>query len=214
VSEDHPPPDVIGYHGTSLEAVKQAIKTGRFVGADPVHKLSEKGDLFFVPVVGRIPGGWFKRTVNPDNEEDMEFGMAKDYAENTAQIHFVMSELGIPLSNKKAEQYVYEIIFHTENKTGIDLRTIRFPEQNKIRAFLDRYGEERLRDLAEKSLQRKGVLLTIHASVLHRYGLGVGDAGGDARIVPGPRGLDLRYISGIKALDPFAEEFLKRLGGE
>ena len=193
--------DVIGYHGTSTEALEILLKTGTLPGQTRGNEYHDLGDLFVMPVSKNIPSPWFHENHSKDQPSEPE--ESEGYAGDIALRHFVLHQLNIPLSDKISHDIVMELEEERERPISISAAA---------KKFVKRVGEEKIEALFEKGLERKGVLLSIKKTALDKHGLGFGDSAGyDAKLQTGASGLTLEDIGGIRTLGKDGEDFIKRL---
>jgi hypothetical protein len=201
-------PDIIGYHGTSTEALEASLKTGSLPGQTYEDHMHAPGDFFIAPILSNLPSEWLRSHV--ESEEPIRD--AQWYAEDVAMRHYVLHELGIPLDNENAQTAVLRF-----DEAEDDIRAGGGDLQPSDREFIESVGMERLSSLMERARQRQGVVLSIKRSALEKYGFGVGDKGtldapaNDAKLQTGPNGLSLDDIGGMKAMGPDGEAFIQRL---
>jgi hypothetical protein len=207
-------PDIIGYHGTSTEALTVMLKTGNLPGLTHEEGASlshTKGDLFIAPILKNIPSAWFRQQIDESNiptREDVEA-----HAESIARRHYVLSRLGIPLNDDIALNAVID--FHDYGEEAVRADAPMLPEEAK--KFIQSVGIDRFAGLMKEAESRKGVFLTIKKSALDKHGFGIGDPGSDvmpvedAKLRTGSTGLSLDDIGGMSTSGEDGKEFIERL---
>jgi len=100
-------PEVIGYHGTSVEAFQYYIENGSFAGYTGENydllRLPQKGDLYFYPFEGALP-------IHPNNEEFMSKQDALEtiqrMADHLGRTHRFLHLINLPLDQVNRFSYV------------------------------------------------------------------------------------------------------------
>lgn len=196
-------------HGTSIEVIEYLFKYGVIPGVQgPRHESrSQKGDISFYPTEclynsssdireSLYPYGVARVTKHIENS----YQDAVEYANTIAEIHGVLSVLGMPLSDRS--QY-------TEDLTALLYATDGFLEMVSMGI-----PQEEIMRLRHHGLSRKGFLLGFSHDFLTEPGFSIeeGDAGdADLTLRTAGKGLGYNLISGIQALGPQEEAFLRSL---
>lgn len=214
IVDDEKDAEIIGYHGTSVEVLKMALKTGTLLGMttnddrDEIYKHLKhtKGDLFLAPVLQNIPGNFIQNNISTYDvmsRKDAEF-----YAEYISKRHFILDQLGISFDDEDAHSALVAICTDSPESAK---ELIGWGEQEKT--FLNKYGTERVATLLKEAEEnRLGVVVSIKKSAFDEYGIGLGDPGhGDIKIMSGETGIDIKHIAGIAAPGPEGKAFFDEL---
>lgn len=189
---------VVGFHGTSLEAVKQLITTGNL----PANTIEDRrhievGDLFFVPIQDRFP--------NFPTIGFMEDPLAEAvvYANLIAKRHFLMVKLGLDFTN--LEQYSLALELAAVDKILRPLgKALEICQRDGFNIPENIFNMPRtdLQVIIDDSDTKRGVVLGLSESILDHFQPEPGDSGGmfgDMKINC-PEGLSYEFIKGIKVL--------------
>ena len=182
--------EIVAYHGTSLQALKRVIKTGRQVNDNCTYR---QGDIFVYPISARakLP---FEREIC-DEAEVLEG--AKSYAENTARDHYLAEVLGIDLSVPTQVRGIFEGNIE-------DLRTSLHKITGKS------YGWNEAVRLYEKIKQKRGIVLGYSQRIFER-GEPMPDPEEGMEMSVRVLHVDIESIIGIEPLDQESYDFLTSL---
>jgi len=193
--------NIIGYHGTSLEAIGYMIKNKILLGRtyDPKHGYdSRRGALSFYPLKLKFEKHLLEKTFLNEPEILERIGI---YAETIAMRHSFLTQLGFSLDNEEMD-YDAVILTHLAN-----------PDYQDI--FKKYIGEGFSRRVLSSAIftarKRKGFILGLDRGLLDRFDLEEGDKDeGDLRIHC-LYGLSYELISGIVPMGDVEEEYLDGL---
>jgi hypothetical protein len=192
---------VIGYHGTSLEAVKVLLETGKmpgYTGRD--DNFMKRGDLNFYPLKSKLQDHSLKETFL-DKEETLK--KTASYAESVSESHYLLKSLEIEIDDKNCEE-------------AARLLCSPFLEEDEEREMRQRFlgrgiNEKELDEAIEKASGKNGVIITISDNILGRYEILPGDQGeGDLKI-NFSNGFSVDYIEGIKPIGKENINFFEEL---
>lgn len=199
----------VGFHGTSIHAVKHLIGKGTLPGGmiEAPNQEYVHGDLFFYPL-------------NPHTSPSARQKAIEDtapYAAVVAQRHAFINLLGLDFSQK--EHHAWANAFTAERSLDWDDSWVNKQFENFV-AF--RLGKARSTDAlsalkkeiqaaARNASEWKGFVLALDPSVQRDFEIKPGDPGEGDRCISCPEGLSLSYLSGIRACGPQEENFLETL---
>lgn len=208
--------EIIAFHGTSLETLHEALRTGRFVGTtqnDTAHKIDGKS----VPVfsVFALDSSTVRETSHAD-DEDFEMHLvkeARDYATIIAERHAFLRELGIPISERYNLLDLSDICFGRGNDLTL--------QEDMCDEFIERAGtrlpgltltKEQIRAAILRAHTRKGVTLGFKKALfqdfpVYQVGKDTNDEDYEA-VIHCPDGIPLNYLIGV---DPYTKEELQEL---
>jgi len=192
--------NIIGFQGTSLEAIESLVETGRMPGYTGVdNEFMQKGDLHFYPVKSKFEEHSLAETFLDD---DKGIETASLYADSIAGEHFLLKKLGIDIGDERYKE---------------DARTLASdfyaPEREEIyKRFIEDGFDKKILDSAIKGAKkRKGVIISLSDKILKKYSPSPGDKNeGDLKI-NFPDGFDYSYISGLEPVGQEEWEYFEKL---
>lgn len=184
---------VLGYHGTSVQALEEAIRTGTL----PVTKgaagvfgddRSYKGATYGIHLVPNPLNEFVKDMSfrNPPFDDPMKDAL--DWARFIAERHHIMKTKGLDLSKIRHHRAADDIM-------------------NLIDPLKATKGMKLLRP--EPGAPRAGVVLAISEEAARKFRIGVGGDGNDINIMS--RGLPVSFVKGIEPADDEAFRWLDAL---
>lgn len=193
--------DILGWHGTSIEALARALRLGA-LSCSPVEHAKAPADssIFYFPAnleqdfAPRVPGG-YDMSGRPG---------AEHYAKNTAQIHFAMRTLGLDFSDPLHHRAVRAGLMHVESWDS---------EGEDALKVLAKHGvsEATFRDVAKEAFKQRGVLLALSIKHTAEFSIVDGDEPGWDKRVVAPGGLPLIAINGLEPLGEKEYGFFEKL---
>ncbi len=183
LKQDLSSPNVAGFHGTSIEAVREVIKTGRLPGAGESRQLGNRkmlpGDISIYPNLTTLPGNLRAWYAPHADQEKMLRGVGV-YAAMIAQHHSMAKALGLPLSDRRLADYA---VFEdwTEQEERLLVSGPNSPEDDEL--FED-FSEQAkafgvavpaLLSAMKQATGRKGVILGIGKAALEKFKIEQGD---------------------------------------
>ncbi len=202
--------NIIGYHGTSLEALQEGLRTGLFRGAmksegELGSVVDDEHSFFFFPIKEKFESHPDVDKFHTDSESSEG---AEMYAHLLAGAHFLLSDLNLGINDKVAVEHAKSIILWQDSLFNIDA-----PEA--IKYFTDKGIEKKdLMKRAERAAKRKGVVLGINALVKDAYELTDPLQGEGDLSVQIPEGLSLENLAGVEPLSQDEWDFFMHLQGE
>lgn len=186
-------PSVLGYHGTSVQALEEAMRTGTL----PVTKgaagvfgddRSYKGTTYGIHLVPNPLNEFVKNMSfrNPPFDDPMKDAL--EWARFIAERHHIMKTKGLDLSKIRHHRAADDIM-------------------NLIDPLKATKGMKLLRQ--ELDAPRAGVVLAISEEVARKFKIGVGGDGNDINIMS--RGLPVSFVKGIEPADDEAFRWLDDL---
>jgi hypothetical protein len=203
---------IIGYHGTSLEALQEALKTGSVRGAmkgesqvgemvDPEHS------FFFFPIKEKFEGHPDVEKFRSDRESSEG---AEMYAQLLAGAHFLLKDIGMGITDKAAVEYAKSIILWEGFAFNFSANAT-----DAIEYFKGKGIEKRdLMKRAERAAKRKGVVLGINDTVKETYQLVDPQQDEGDLSLQIPEGLPLNALAGVEPLSQEEWDFFMELQGE
>lgn len=201
---------IVGYHGTSLEALQEALKSGSLRGAmrydvkidgpkDPEHS------LFFFPIKEKFEG---HPLIHKFHDDSASSEGAEMYAHLLASAHFILTELKLGISDKLAVE-------HAKNIRLWEDSGFHFEDKEAIEFFLSKgIDRKSLMQLAERAAKRKGVVLGIKDTVRDLYELTDPQQNEGDLSIQIPEGLPLTNLAGIEPLSQDEWDFFLKMQGE
>lgn len=188
--------DCIGYHGTSLEAIEFMIENGQLPGGKFGHIDSDDSWLYFSP---KEPMRDDYKGRGLDQLED-----AKGYAEDIAQGHSLLKQLGLDIGNKDFEIKARHLATNDPNDLNDPDAEYNF--------FLGLGIEKKLLDKSiKKARKQKGVVLGLSKKGLSDQTILPGDKGGEDMRVHVPNGLSIDFLSGLEPLGDEEWDYFEKL---
>ncbi len=189
-------------HGTSLETVLEALRTGLFVGStqgETARTVVTKGVPVFSAYSLRSPQA---RQEAHASDEDFEAHLAdgaKGYAQTIGEEHFFLRTLQIRISKRFAFAHGFGDLF---------LRTTNGPlfDEEACRKFSQETGKavQEIKAAVRAALTRKGVVIGLSEDLLKRFSTrDVSRASGDEDhevIIECPNGIPVEYLRGVEPL--------------
>lgn len=199
---------VLGYHGTSMEAVKILFKTGSLPGK-PIgegvltnnygQRVGGKGSIHFAPRLESLPSylGQFCADVKKDGiRSRSSIWDAKWYARTNAQHNHFLALAGLDIRKVLHHHAVVELgDFDLRQAKGL-FRLDWLKHYRKVIEDLgiDEKGLQSIfREVRQESRYRKGFILVFGTNISSDFKLKPGDSGDDI-CLSCPQGLDYRYI--------------------
>ena len=195
---------IVGWHGTSIEALELTLLQGRLPGSAVPHGAVPPGQIYFY---SKSPADFQSA---PNLEQAGGKAGAMRYATGNAQAAFAIKAMGLDFRNPRNHTLVREVLEHA---SGFD------PHGDQAIATLNSLGITRDQAFAHAhaAFERQGILLALSAEIYYQCEVTDGDAGcNDSRIVA-PKGLPLACIAGIEPLGEAEYNFfttLQKLVGE
>ena len=205
----------IGYHGTSIEALRLAIKTGKLMPKDQTED-------------GYSPSIWVypKKTKFPDAppaweilDERTALETVKGYASDRAEDHAFLSFLGLDISDRRmliaamdiTEAYRIDKRMTSDPMLAMWNRTMK-EHAVKSMDFLkgQGIGEEKIKAAVAHSQKRKGLVLLIGARAKEEYKITLEKPDEGLQILC-PKGLGLRMITGLETWGDEEHLFMEQL---
>jgi hypothetical protein len=200
---ERPSDKVIGLHGTSQEAVLNALATGNFP-AGPVAP----GYLFMSPlpeVLLSVKSDRTMRSYLSDGEYDFETQKDRsiEYARLYAQTHRFLAILGLAYTNFNDLIDVEAILSSSDGEIRKERLTADQALLNAAEVFRTRgFTVEQLVAAKNEASGRRGFLLSFSRDrVVDNYPLSCGEIGDeDIKLYVGCSGFSLRAVEGIQVL--------------
>ncbi|MDP3882518.1 MAG: hypothetical protein Q8Q48_00475 [Candidatus Staskawiczbacteria bacterium] len=191
--------DCIGYHGTSLEAIEFMIENGHLPGGKFKHIDSGENWLYFSP---KEPMRDDYKGKGVDQLED-----AKGYAEDIAQSHFLLKQLGLDIENKNLEIKARYLATNDPNDPHNPDAEYNF--------FIGLGIDKKLLDSSiKKARKRKGIVLGLSKKGLSDQTILPGDGGGEDMRVYVPNGLSIDFLSGLEPLGDEEWDYFEKFQNE
>lgn len=200
--------DIIGYHGTSLEAVKILTATGILPGRKYDHKVLKeikKGFLYFYPLESFVPPAGpieFHQGYDP-------FDGAASYAIDRSREHRFLDSLDLEIGDDKN----FELSYLAENGN--------YPPRNwETELYFDEllkmgFTQPQILTAVRRAYQRRGVVLGISSEVTNYFSiLPDPDDGGLAQVIDTQNGLPKRFIKSLTPSGRIERAYLNRLNAE
>ena len=206
-------PDIMAYHGTSLEALQELIKTGNL----PTGKTEGGiGYLYFFRLDMPVPENF----LFGETEEESSEGGAKMYAESLAYEASLCRILGLDIRNEREFLEAMDHILFQYQSRAVTGRSTTLTEGHLLNGsqyddilskYLDEYGFPCIKAAFDESIKRKGVIIGINQKILnHDPQSAYEDLDDEGWRVNLPEGLPLEYISGLEPVgQPEYEVFEK-----
>ena len=220
--------NVLGYHGTSIEVLQYLIEHGRFAGmtarTDTYYK---KGDLYFYPRLQALPKKFQKLYERKRHSDDDRIQGAMVYAKMLAADHAFAAQVGWPMGDDR-----FSLICLSSWVTSLfklsrvrQKRNWTRAEQHEYQELMEfrrtcRLDKAAFLSAALTAVKRKGVILALDKKILRHHSIHPGDdfkppfimhsEPGDL-FIRGGKGLDYKFICGIKLLGSEEESFMAHL---
>lgn len=193
--------DTIGFHGTSIEAIQEAVKTGKLpisLAAQPqaififpnlkhpaVKKLIEQGKLQVIP--GTVPRN--------SDEVGVSFLATQKYAKDVARRHRFLKELGLEM-----------------NKDNADWAADALSTDSGYSAARDKgFSSQKARAADNAAKRAKGVVLGISSDILTEHPLHNPPAPDEGVFFNVEEGLPIRYVIGVEPVGDEEFKYFERL---
>lgn len=164
-------PDIVGYHGTSLEALEYL----RDYGVLARGKGSVPGAIYFYPVPGKFPKMPAVYNVSTAAEAVEE---TQDYADQLARDHHLLRLLGLSLNRREIVKRAADITARWYYPDGRGEQWLPKEYTNGVQYFASAgIALEPLEAAAKKAILRKGVVLALGPTIPPK-GVLVGDQSG------------------------------------
>ncbi len=189
---------IVGWHGTSLEAIQQALRLGGLAPSSVPHAKASAGHLFFYP-------SGENDSLSGDALTFQRFGRggAMHYAEGNARHHYLLAVAGLDHANPRDHRRAFEAV----DSFSANPRSTATRE-----AFLKLgVAPEKLSEVMAELGGRRGFLIAIGKSALERYQASDGDVPGEDRKIYVPMGLSFDDIAGIEPLGDVEFTFFETL---
>ena len=206
-------PDIMAYHGTSLEAINELIKTGKLPSGKTDGGI---GYLYFFRLDHPVPKEW----LNGETEQENIMGGAKMYAKDLAHETSMCRILGLDINQDHDFLSAMERIFwqyqnriNVGRSSELEEKYLRENDENDILAkYIDQYGFPAIKAAFDESFQRQGIIIGINQKILaHDVQSAyeeLNDEGWRANL---PDGLPLEYISGLEPVGQPEYEYFEAL---
>ncbi len=199
----------LGYHGTSLEAVRRIVETGKLDGGLQQWHAHLKhgpipGDLYFFPRRANATSHPREGDVSDDEEA---IGSAETYAAMLGRAHHFLAYLELPFNVETVEE-AHSIFDHIE-----------IAAKHARQFFLDRgIDAARIRKAERAAEHRQGIVLALHTDLLQSYTV-LPTENTDPQWPPDskihcPDGLSYRLLAGLEPQGQDEWDFCKQLQQE
>ncbi len=194
-------PDIMAYHGTSLEAINELIKTGYL----PTGKIEGGIDyLYFFRLDKPVPESW----LDGETEKEHIQRRIEMYARDLAFEASLCRTLGLDFSkDKQFLDAMGSVAFQHQIRVEIgrdELKEEHLRNSSHFDAiieYLNRFGFPAIKAAFDESFGREGVIIGINSEILKNDPQSaydeLDDEGWRANL---PKGLPLEYISGIEPI--------------
>jgi len=186
--------DIVAYHGTSLEVIKDLISNGKIKGGFGGHEIQERAvlppQLSIVLKGSEVEPGWLIRS---DGNNEIRF--ASEYAEGLARDHAVAAMLGF---NPTDERFRGVTLGPGDQAQLINRGVVT--ESNLMKAI-------------QEAKKRSGVVLGFNKDILKDFKLrphGRHHEKGEEMVVC-PEGIDYKYVIGLEPEGEFEKSFFEDL---
>ena len=208
--------EIVAFHGTSLETLYEAFRTGRFVGTtqnDTAHKIEGKSVPVFSVFALNSPTA---REAPHADDEDFEMHLvkeARDYATTIAERHAFLRELGIPISERYNLPDLDDVCSGRGGNCFLhEDMCDEFIEKASVRVPGVTLTKDQLLAAILRARARKGVTLGFKKALfqdfpVYHVGKETNDEAYEA-VIHCPEGIPLRYLIGV---DPYTKEELQEL---
>lgn len=189
---------IVGWHGTSLEAMQRALRLGGLPPSSVPHAKASAGHLFFYPAGGDDYASGALPTLQRSGR-----GGAMGYAEGNARHHYLLDLLGLDHANPRDHMRVFEAVDEFSSN----------PRSAATRESFRKLGiaPEKFAEVAAELGGRKGFLIAIGKGALERYQASDGDVPGEDKKIYVPTVLAFDDIAGIEPLGDVEFAFFERL---
>lgn len=212
----------VGYHGTCIEAV-EIILAG---GALPSSTADKDGYVYFLPRRDQPEQVklWSELGLSEEFKANTEIAEANRvelptvYAAQAAKSVFFLRKLGLEVSydtrSHPLHDSVTQLLVHWPTfDASLDDNFDEDWSRESWRKLCDAgVSEDRLESLRIEMSDRSGIMLGLSTKILSDFQVTDGDDGvnGDFRIHT-PHGLDLSYITAMKPLGAYEQEYFRTL---
>ena len=202
--------EIVAYHGTSLEVLREIINAGIQIGSifESNNSLKiRKGDVFFYPIKekSKIEGelGAY--------DEKMAFYHASIAASRISEHSYILTRLGLPFdthlswmpNEMQGDSYWWgDFASNTYFTEGEDYKEI-MKYLSKVKGFSNEYID----NIVREARKEKGVVIGYKKSIFDRGEPLQGDDDYDIRVL----GVKIEDIIGIEPLDQESWDFLSSL---
>lgn len=197
--------DIVGFHGTSVEALEYLRDHGVLIAGEGGGPGTENS-LYFAPINSQFPK--MPKVPKYLGENKMAaFKHAISYAERISQEHNFVTQLGLELEDPKIRENAMVLVEHFQDESPFQEAWSFFQKQG--------ISYEILAKALNGCRMRKGVVLALGKEI-KMYEIKPGDgpekSPGDYRVVV-PEGLPLKTIVGIEPVGQIEWDFLNRFRG-
>lgn len=219
-------PSIVGYHGAGIKALELVIKNGKLFGRPNKSELADsygignKGDLHFYPRASGFPADFdqsYLRYNLGQLSKDQAIQGAMGYAHDNSLRDILVKIVGLDLSN--LEHYSACLELSPAGKTMKESIEYVYKRPDICHEVIDIAKKLNLDESAMKKIARavdkeiplrKGLIFGLDKKILDEWHIGSGDEGSDL-FINCPDGLDIKYLSGLRALGEKEREFLASL---
>jgi hypothetical protein len=173
--------DVVGFHGTSIQALRKVVETGSLLGHSCEKGDFPQGTLYFF-----------------DAQYETSLVNSRLWSCRTARRHQMLESLNIPIQQASSfhERCAVDVFWTDLDYVELDEELIK---HNPCTQSLMELGFtlDQIVNAAYSSVNAQGVVFALHSAVNSNFDLYGGDEDDEVEFIA-PGGLDLRFLSGIE----------------